>query len=70
MAEPYRLPLLNPSLGLAFVESYRAKGWDVIACVRDPRSMPQIDGVKVYKLDLGSLTDSKMASRSTVQCIP
>lgn len=59
----YLTPKLIRSLGLAFVKSYVAKGWDVIACVRDVNTMPKIENVRVFKLDVASLTDAKVVSR-------
>jgi len=58
-----RLEELTRSIGLEFVKIYLAKGWTVIAAVRDPSSFPKDtdggDKLKVVKLDAGSLTDAK-----------
>lgn len=62
----YNVPLPSSSLaltdsfriGLEFVRQYAAKGFKVIAAVRDVTTMPPIEGVQTYKIDATSLTDA------------
>lgn len=43
---------------MEFVRQYAAKGFKVIAAVRDVTTMPAIEGVLTYKIDATSLTDA------------
>lgn len=42
-------------------KAYLEKGWKVIAAVRDPKSMPKLDGGEVVtiKLDAGEKEDAR-----------
>ena len=56
--------MLNVSLGKALAEAWHAKGWTVIAAVRDVSKMEAKERMIVVKLDADSWTDPKEASPS------
>lgn len=56
---------LSCSIGLEFTKIYAAKGWDVIAAVRDPSSFPAVEGsIRTVKIDAASTTDAAEVSLS------
>ncbi len=46
------------SIGLEFAKAYASSGYKTIAAVRDPSTMPKIDGVITIKLAADSTTDA------------
>ncbi|WVQ81964.1 hypothetical protein IAT38_004091 [Cryptococcus sp. DSM 104549] len=52
----------NRGIGLGIAKIYLAKGWTVVAAVRDPSKLPQLEGnVIPVKIEAISLTDAKEA---------
>jgi NAD(P)-dependent dehydrogenase (short-subunit alcohol dehydrogenase family) len=49
----------NRGIGLALVKAFVAKGYQVIAAVRDPAKMETVEGVIVLKLESASPDDAK-----------
>lgn len=54
----------HPSIGLDLVKRYSKQGWDIIAAVRDPATMPSVERVKVVKIVSDSETDAHDVSDS------
>ncbi|CAD6571100.1 MAG: hypothetical protein TREMPRED_000162 [Tremellales sp. Tagirdzhanova-0007] len=51
----------NRGIGLEFAKAYAKSGYKTIVALRDPASMPKIDGVITIKLDAASTTDPASA---------
>jgi len=51
----------NRGVGAALLDAYLAKGYTVVAAVRDPATVTPKEGVVVVKLDQGSKTGAKEA---------
>lgn len=54
-------------VGLELTKAYLHRGWRVIAAVRDPSTMPHLDGeMVVLKFDVGEKGDAKKASLAQI----
>lgn len=53
-------------MGLELVKAYLTDGWKVIAAVRDPSTMPNLDAPEgdliIVRLDAGEKEDARMVS--------
>lgn len=64
--------LTSYRVGLELTKAYLEKGWKVVAAVRDPKSMPKLDGGEVVtvKLDAGEKEDAKkVIPTSLIPCL-
>jgi hypothetical protein len=63
------IPTLIIRVGLELTKAYLSKGWKVIAGVRDPKKMPDLEGeIVVVKLDAGEKEDAKKVCLTIYLC--